>query len=384
MAEGVAQAAAGAARRVKLGSLNVSKVCLGTMTFGSMSNQDTAFEILDRFIELGGNFIDTAEMYPVPVKAEYAGESEYIIGRWLKARAGRIKRDEIVIASKVSGPRAAAGPFVVANRARALGHPAGDGNVAADFSPGQLRQSCEASLARLGIECLDLFQLHWPERHVPKWGAGQYVKEEEEADEGRDLQGFDSVVSTIGALIAEGKVKEWGISNETSYGVAQACEAAKRNGVRPPVSIQNDFSLCYRIFESELAESCSTKHYNIGLIAYGVLNGGALSGKYLRGGATASSRFNFCSGFQPRYHSDRANAAIAEYMALADKHGMTLAALAQAWAFSRFYLSCVIIGATSTAQLEENCKSAYVDLSPEILAEIDQIHVRHRNPNLEN
>jgi len=213
---------------------------------------------------------------------------------------------------------------------------------------------------------------------VPKWGESQYTAAGDAANAGYGLAGFDAVVATIGALITEGKVRHWGVSNETTYGLCQLHAACVRLGVPPPVSIQNDFSLCFRTFESELAEACSPRHLNVGLLAYGVLNGGALSGKYLDGTAPKEARFHFAPTFQPRYRADATNAAIKEYVALAKEHGMSGADLAQAWAYSRWYMGtgAVIIGATSIAQLEANWAAACLRLPDAVLRKVDEIHVR--------
>lgn len=241
-------------RKLTLGAAGpeVTACCLGTMTFGSMSDEATAHRILDRYVDLGGNFLDTAEMYPVPCKPAWAGASEEIIGRWLAARGSR---DGLVIATKVAGPRFGGdGAAVVASREKALTGTAGDPSAKGDFSRAQVRRACEASLKRLQTDYIDLYQLHWPERYVPKWGESQYLAASEAEDETRALAGFDAVVATIGELLAEGKIRHWGLSNETSFGVCAFAEACRRLGVPPPVSIQNDFGLLYRTFEGELAE----------------------------------------------------------------------------------------------------------------------------------
>ena len=220
-----------------------------------------------------------------------------------------------------------------------------------DFSAAQIRRACEASLKRLQIDRIDLYQIHWPERKVPLWGANQHKAGFAANDAANDqLQGFESVVATVGALIKEGKIRSWGLSNETSFGVCTFAQTCDRLGVPHPITIQNDFSLCARTYESELAETCRRDNHNLSLIAYGVLNGGALSGKYLDDSAAPGSRFNFVAKigspkFQGRYHGDRSNLAIREYAALAKEAGMSTATLAQAWAYSRFYLGAVIIGA---------------------------------------
>jgi len=241
----------------------------------------------------------------------------------------------------------------------------------------------------LQTDYIDVYQLHWPERYVPKWGESQYFYAKADADDTRKLAGFDVVVSTMGELLAEGKIKAWGLSNETSFGVGAFFASCKRLAVAPPVSIQNDFGLCFRTFEGELAEACAPRHHNVGLLAYGVLNGGALSGKYLDGSSEQGARFNFVASgavgepkFQWRYKGERTNAAIKEYVELAKSLGTNCATMAQAWAYSRDYMTAVIIGATSIAQLEANWAAAKYELSAEAIAKIDEIHVRHRNPNL--
>ena len=374
---------------VELGSSGrkVCQVCLGTMTFGSMSDEATAHAILDRYVALGGDFLDVAEMYPVPCKPEWCGASEEIIGRWLAARSATNSalRASLFIATKVAGPRAGGdGAKCPEARERTLAGASDGTEPKCDFSDAQIRRACDASLKRLQTTYVDLYQLHWPERYVPKWGESQYTAAGDAANDGYGLAGFDAVVATIGALIAEGKVRHWGVSNETTYGLCQLHAACVRLGVPPPVSIQNDFSLCFRTFESELAEACSPRHLNVGLLAYGVLNGGALSGKYLDGTAPKEARFHFAPTFQPRYRADATNAAIKEYVALAKEHGMSGADLAQAWAYSRWYMGngAVIIGATSLPQLEANWKAACLRLPEAVLRKIDEIHVRMRNPNL--
>ncbi|EOD26431.1 aldo/keto reductase [Emiliania huxleyi CCMP1516] len=348
-------------RRRTLGSssLEVCEVCLGTMTMGSMTaDEGDCHEILSKYVELGGDFLDCAEMYPVPVQEKWVGRSEEIIGTWL---AGRSDRDRLVIATKAAPSEA-------------------------DLTRAQILRACDASLKRLQTTHIDLYQIHWPERWVPKWGESQYVAAKAEAG-AHTLEGFDAVVSTMGELLSSGKIKHWGLSNETTFGVCMFVEASRRLGVAPPISIQNDFSLCFRTFESELAEACAPAHCNVSLLAYGVLNGGALSGKYLDGSASPGARFNFVQqldmgGFQGRYKGEQSNAAIREYAALAQSIGVQPAALAQAWAYSREYMGAVIIGATSVAQLEANWAAAKLELSADTLAKIDEIHVRHRNPNL--
>ena len=211
-------------------------MCLGTMTMGRMSDESTAYDILDKYVALGGDFLDTAEMYPVPVSPEYSGESESIIGRWLASRPGM--REKLVIATKVAGPN---GPGddagVCMSRERTLGGSVDSARgLKCDLSREQVFRACDASLKRLGISTIDLYQIHWPERYVPKFGGSQYFLERE-AEAGNDasaLMGFDAVVTTMGELIAAGKIREWGVSNETSFGVCSLVEACVRLGVKKP------------------------------------------------------------------------------------------------------------------------------------------------------
>ena len=195
---------------------------------------------------------------------------------------------------------------------------------------------------------------------------------------------FEDVVKCMGELIEEGAIKHWGVSNETSYGVCQWVAAAQRLGVAPPISIQNDFSLLDRRFEGELAETCSSVHCNLGLLAYGALNGGSLSGKYSQGAKPAKARHTLFPNFQQRYHCPQALQAADMYREIAIEAGITASQLALAWAYSRLVMASVIIGATPVEQLEDNCKASDIELSKETLAKIDAVHAQIRNPNLRN
>ena len=235
---------------------------------------------------------------------------------------------------------------------------------------------------------IDLYQLHWPDRYTPLWGMNQYKKEmegkhsQQERKGPQDVAAIDAMVACLGELIKACKIKAWGLSNESSFGVCAFWHAAQRLGVPPPVSIQNDFGLLDRRFDGELAETCSDLNCNLGLLAYGSLNGGTLSGKYAGSAKPEGARHTLFAGFQSRYHCEASLAAAAQYAAIAAKAGVSPATLALAWAYSRFYMGAVIIGATSLPQLEENVKACEVELSKETLAAIDAVHVRMRNPNV--
>lgn len=342
----------------------------------------------------GVDFIDTAELYPVPAKGTTAGLTEEYIGSWLRLRSEEDPglRGRLVIASKICGPGKAS---VYSRAKRELGprergpeRPDGTRPEECLFDRASLRASVEASLRRLNTTYLDLLQLHWPERFVPCFGRSIY--DTDKAGQGFNHvagavvkpTGFEDVVRALAELITEGKIRHWGLSNETSYGVCQFCEAARRLGLPEPVSIQNDFSLCDRRFETELAETCAPHHYGVGLMPYGVLAGGVLTGKYLDDTAEPGSRHLKYPKFQPRYAGEPAMEACRSYAALAKQHGLTPTQLALSWCKTRRYVSSTIIGATKLWQLKACIEAFRIDLSEEVLAEIDAIHYRRRNPQM--
>mmetsp|Transcript_22255 Transcript_22255/g.38204 ORF Transcript_22255/g.38204 Transcript_22255/m.38204 type:complete len:361 (+) Transcript_22255:103-1185(+) len=356
----------------KLGSsdLNVSNVCLGTMTWGKQNTEEDAHAQLDLALSLGVNFIDTAEVYPAPPASETCGLTEKYIGTWLEKRGCR---DKIVLATKVAGPGR---DWINANRS----DPPNPSAPAARLTADQIPAACDASLRRLKTTYIDLYQLHWPDRYVPLWGESRYMPERE-----RPSVSFDESVRAMGELIKAGKVRHWGLSNETTYGVCMMCDAAKRLGVPLPVSIQNDHSLVYRPFESELAEACAPSHFNIGLLAYGPLAGGSLSGKYLNGASNPKARHTLFPTFQPRYHAARTMAACAKYAELAKEKGMSPTELALRWMKSPrcWYVTSSIIGATTLEQLKENILAFDGELDGDTLDKIDEVHRQHRNPNMD-
>jgi aryl-alcohol dehydrogenase-like predicted oxidoreductase len=263
--------------------------------------------------------------------------------------------------------------FIPANRTDPKDPNAPNGRL----EPSQIRAAVDASLRRLQTTYMDLLQLHWPDRYAPLWGANQF-----HADKCFDgVVPFEDQVAAVGELIKEGKIKHWGLSNETSYGVCKMVEAAIKLGVPPPISIQNDFSLLDRRFEGHLAETC---HYtNIGLLPYGPLAGGTLAEKFFAAdGPPAGSRHAKWPGFQARYHSERSVAAAREYRELATSKGMSVTTLALAWCKSRFYVASTIIGATTMDQLTEDVEAFEVDLDEETLKKIEEIHLKCRNPNV--
>jgi len=355
--------------------LYVADCCLGSMTWGIQNTEIEAHEQLHYSYEHGINMIDTAEIYPVKPSPETQGSTSTYIGSWLRAR--RIPRDSVVIASKVAG-RSQGLEWVPANRT----DPPGE-ERRPRVDPESIREACEGELRRLKTDYLDLFQIHWPDRYVPTFGESQYRGDREM----EEAQPFYLQVEAMGQLVKEGKIRYWGLSNETSFGVMSHCQEAAQQGVPRPITIQNNFSLLNRSFESELAETCAPSNNNLGLLPWSAMAGGALSGKYLRGEkdpAFQRYRFNLFPGRYDRFNTERAQKAAAEYVAIAKECSLTPAQLAYAFCRSREFVPTTIIGATSMEQLEENLGGFGEPLAPEVLEAIDEVHVKMRNPALED
>jgi aryl-alcohol dehydrogenase-like predicted oxidoreductase len=275
--------------------------------------------------------------------------------------------------------------FVSAAREKALSGKRDEAAPLPRLVPAQIEHALAASLARLKTPYVDLLQLHWPDRYTSLWGASVYDKRQEAGHSQQqrplaDRTPFDDVVRCLGALLAKGTIRAWGLSNETSFGVCAWSAACARLGVAGPVSIQNDFSLLDRRFESELAEACSAVNHDVRLLAYGSLCGGTLSGK----GYSDDSRHKLFPNFQARYHCPASRAAAARYADIARAAGMSPATLALAYAYGRHFMGSVIIGATSVAQLLENVAAAEVTLPKEVLQQIDAVHAEIRNPNVDH
>eukprot|EP00798_Chlamydomonas_sp_ICE-L_P012566 gene12566-15788_t len=364
----------------KLGSsgLEVPVVCLGTMTFGEQNTQEEGFALMDLALKRGAFFWDTAELYPAPGPREKCGLTEEIIGNYFKARGCR---EKVVIATKVAGSNWPPGPpHISANRTvpkttlvEAKPHKLDAANI---------KQACAASLRRLQTDYIDLYQLHWPDRYVPKFGDRQYRKEEQERD---DFASFEEQVQSMGDLIKEGKVRHWGLSNETAFGVCKMVETAKKLGVPPPITIQNDFSLLHRCFEEETAAACAPRWGNVSLLAWGPLAGEVLTGKYLGGQKPAMARHtkwpNACR--HSLYHCSVAMEACTEYADLAKRKGLTLTQMSLQWCASRWFMGSTIMGATSLEQLKENLDAFEgPQLDDETLMAIDAIDLMRRSPTL--
>ena len=335
--------------------LSVTPICLGTMTFGEQNTEAQAHEQLDYAVERGINFIDTAEMYPVMPRAETQGRTEQYLGTWLK-KSGH--REQLVIASKIAGP------------SRGMGWIRNGNN---DFSPANLRAALDTSLQRLQTDYIDLYQLHWPSRNAPIFGQTRFDPTQERAH-----CTIAATVATLDALIKEGKIRAYGVSNETAWGIGEFSRQASLQHAAAPASIQNAYNLMNRAFEQGIDESCYRE--NIGLLAYSPLAFGQLSGKYAADAAAAGRLTHFPPTWSPRYLRAEVFEASRRYAALAHAHGMTPARLALAWCYSRWFVASTIIGATTLAQLEENINAFETVLSPEVLAEIEQIHRQLHNP----
>jgi len=340
-------------RQLGSSSLNVSSVCLGTMTFGQQNSEAAGHDQLDAAVAAGVNFIDTAEMYPVPTRAETTGETERIVGTWLK----RQPRDKIILATKVAGP------------ARRMGWIRG-GPKALDER--NITQAIEGSLKRLQTDYVDLYQLHWPERNQPMFGQTAFDPGEE-----RECTPIRTQLEVLSRLVEAGKIRYVGLSNEHPWGVMRFLQLAREHDLPVVVSIQNAYSLLNRVFEYGLAEVCYRE--NVALLPYSILAFGHLTGKYLDDPA-AEGRMTLFPHFGQRYQKPGVHAAVTAYVALARAHGMTPTQLAIAFVHSRWFVGSTIVGATSVSQLQENLLAADIQLSPELEAAIENVHLCHSNP----
>lgn len=380
-----------AVRMVNIEGLGeVCDICMGTMTFTAqekVQSDEACFAVCNKYVELGGNFFDTAEVYPFPMNPELMGGVERQLGRWLQTEEAP-ERSAIKIATKVAGYIPA--PLVSTLRCKTLGLEDTEIFPNTEFNEAQIRQAIAASLARLQTDYVDLYQLHWPDRYVPLWGKSEYKGAMARAHQhnpalDRELtdEYYEEVVRTMAALMEEGKIRAWGLSNETSFGVCKWCSTADRLGLPRPATIQNDFSLCDRRFETELAETCS--YYGVQLICYGALNGGFLSDKYFGENPVkkGSRHTTFAPGAQARYAEvERTRPAAQKYYELAQSKGLSLAVMAYAWARSRFYMGSVIVGVSCLEHVSEIMEvAAKTTLDEDTLREIDTIHFYHPSPN---
>lgn len=345
-------------------SLKISKLSLGTMTFGEQNKQESAFKILDYAFDSGINFFDTAEMYPVYPKKETCGLSEKILGEWhLKNK----NRDKIIIASKIASK-----------------HPKGigatglswirDGGDNLKFDKKNLKAALDNSLKNLKSDYIDIYQLHWPERSVQVFGQLDYIHDFNE----KTWTPFLEIISCLNEFIKNGKIRYYGICNESPWGLSKYLEIAKYNNLLQPVTIQNGYSLVNRVFD--ISHSEISLRENCPLLAYSPLAGGRLTGKYLADDKPENARYTLWPKRFSRHHTARGEVAIQKYVKIAYRYGLKPSVLANSFVMSRPFVSSSISGATSISHLQENLKSISIDLSTEILNEINEIHLSDPNP----
>lgn len=343
--------------------LLVTPICLGTMTFGEQVAEQDAHRILDRSLERGVNFIDTAEMYAVPARAETFGATEAIIGNWFARNPGA--RGKVVLATKVAGPSRGM-PWIREGR----------GMTASDIVA-----SCDASLRRLQTDVIDLYQIHWPERHVPAFGMRYYDPAKETSQTPIHTQ-----LEALAGLVRAGKVRAIGLSNETPYGVHEFVRLAEQHGLPRVASVQNPYCLVNRTWENALDETCH--RLQVSLLAYSPLAFGLLTGKFDQSGTTGpdapqgARMARYEQVRKQRWGRPEALAAARRYNQLARDHGLSPTQMALAFCYTKWQVASTIIGVTSLAQLDENLDAWGTILSPELLAAIDAIRWELGDPAL--
>jgi aryl-alcohol dehydrogenase-like predicted oxidoreductase len=345
--------------KIKLGrtGVDVTKICLGTMTWGRQNTEADAHSQLDYAIGRGIDFIDTAEMYPVQPSAETQGLTERYIGTWLKKRG---RREDVVLATKAAGPN----PNI---------HWVRDGERR-NFDERNLRAAVETSLQRLQTEYIDLYQLHWPSRNVPVFGANAFDPRNE-----RPCVAVEDTLAALGKLVDEGKIRHIGVSNESSWGVSEFIKQSEVKGLPRIATIQNLYNLTARHYETSfLDETCFRE--DVTLLAYSPLAFGQLTAKYHDDPKAHGRLTIFPPTWSPRYLRPGVLSAVAQYTQLARENGLTPTQMALAWCYSRWFVGSTIIGATTLEQLKENIDAYAVKLPQHVLERIDAIHASLPNP----
>lgn len=350
-------------KKITLGQsdLQVTPICLGTMTFGEQVAESTAHQILNRALDLDLNFLDTAEMYSVPAKAETCGATETILGHWFATHPGA--RQKVVLATKVAGPSRGM-PWV---------------REGAGLTSQDILKSCDASLKRLQTDVIDLYQIHWPERHVPVFGMMYFDPSKDKIETSIHEQ-----LEALGQLVKAGKVRHIGLSNETPYGIHEFIRLAEQHGLPRVTTVQNPYCLTNRTFDNAMDETCH--RMKVSLLAYSPLAFGALTGKYDQTGfegegAPTNARIGkYESVRKQRWGRESSLTAAKLYNQLARDNAMTPTQMALAFCYKRWCVASTIIGVTSVEQLEENVKAWDTTLSAEVLAAIDAIRLVHRDP----
>jgi len=334
-------------------NIEVSKICLGTMTFGEQNSEAEGHAQMDYALDKGINFFDTAEMYSVPGRKETYGSTERIIGTWFKKSGNR---DKVILASKIVGPNPGLS-YIRENM---------------DFSPESIALSIEKSLTRLQTDYIDLYQLHWPERKTNFFGQRGFKMQNDAWEDN-----IHNVLETLETFIKAGKIKHIGLSNETPWGIMRFLEESKYHNLPRIKTVQNPYSLLNRLFENGSVEVCLRE--NVGLLAYSPLAFGVLSGKFLTGENHPNARLTLFPQFS-RYSSAPCAEATRLYQDIAYKNGLTLTQLALAFVNQQFFVTSTIIGATNLIQLEENINSIHTTLSDDILKEIEKVQSRIPDP----
>ncbi len=340
--------------------LRVTPICLGTMTFGQQVDEATSHQLLDHAIERGVNFIDTAEMYAVPARAETYGATERILGSWFASRPGM--RERVVLATKVAGP------------SRNMDWIR---NGSLDLTPQEIVSACDDSLKRLRTDHIDLYQIHWPNRNVPTFGGLYFDPSKDRAQTSIQAQ-----LEGLATLVKAGKVRHVGLSNESPWGLGEFLRVAEAHGLPRVQTVQNPYALTSRAVDNGLDEAMHRS--GVSLLAYSPLGFGALTGKYdglgVEAPATLGRLALFDSMKQQRWARPEALAAAEQYNALARAHGMTPTQMALAFCYTNWRVASTIIGVTTKAQLDENLDAWGLQLLPDVLVEIDAIRWRHRDP----
>tara|TARA_B100001093_G_scaffold503237_1_gene557344 strand:- start:1377 stop:2414 length:1038 start_codon:yes stop_codon:yes gene_type:complete len=340
----------------KLGTtdLNVSLICLGTMTWGTQNSEGDAFDQMDYSLNQGINFFDTAELYSVPPTPESYGKTEIIIGNWFEKRKNR---EKIILASKIAGPGC---DWIREGKN--------------SYNEKSIGEAIDGSLKRLKTDYIDLYQLHWPERSTNTFGRREFVLRENE----QKWNEFENILNSLNKFIKEGKIRHVGLSNETPFGLSKYLEISKNKGLPRMMSVQNPYSLVNRTYEIGMSEISIRE--KCGLLVYYPLAAGALSGKYRNKQMPKNSRLSLFKGWE-RMINPLAMKAYDEYYKLAKENNMTMVQLAQAFVNSRPFVTSNIIGATTMEQLKENIDCIKIELNDEIIDEINLIHNNNPNPS---
>jgi len=335
-------------------AIKVSKICLGTMTWGNQNTQEEAFEQMNYALEQGVNFFDTAELYPVPATPATYADTERIIGSWFQKTGNR---ENVVLASKIAG----GGDYTKHIRT-------------GGFTRQNITKAIEGSLQRLQTDYLDLYQLHWPSRGVNCFGVRDYPYQTATKEAENHLE----ILETLDAFVKAGTIRTIGLSNETPWGTIKYLQTANDHNLPRPVTIQNSYSLIHRGYEVGLSEVSMRE--DIGLLAYSPLAQGVLSGKYLDGKSPEGSRGNLFPRFIARYMGDGSSEAVKRYQEIAKNNGITLSELSLAFVNQLPFVTSNIIGATKMSQLKENIGSIHIELSKQTLQEIQEVHAMIPNP----